>query len=93
MRCWGYLMSTIYFGHNDEELSYMDFYMSLGENAILPKYENIEVEPAKLEEESLGLMVQEDGNLLSETLSMGMPLMTMDKVIKRYMEKLESQNE
>ena len=93
MRCWGYLMSTIYLGHNDEELSYMDFYMSLGENAILPKYEDIEVEPAKLEEESLGLMVQEDGNLLSETLSMGMPLMTMDKVIKRYMEKLESQNE
>ena len=93
MRCWGYLMSTIYLGPNDEELSYMDFYMSLGENAILPKYEDIEVEPAKLEEESLGLMVQEDGNLLSETLSMGMPLMTMDKVIKRYMEKLESQNE
>jgi hypothetical protein len=93
MRCWGYLMSTIYLGPNNEELSYMDFYMSLGENAVLPKCETIDTEPIELEEESLGLMVREDGDLLSQTISMGMPLMTIDKVLQIYMEKIEKQNE
>jgi hypothetical protein len=93
MRCWGYLMSTIYLGPNNEELSYMDFYMSLGENAVLPKYEDIDTKPIKLEEESLGLMVREDGDLLSQTMSMGMPLMTIDKVLQRYIEKLKNENE
>ena len=92
MRCWGYLMSTIYVGPNDEELSYMDFYMSLGENAILPEKKEIKTTPAILEDEFLGLMVSEDGELLSQTIGMGMPLMTFDKVLKRYMEKLEEEN-
>ena len=65
MRCWGYIMSTIYSGPNNERLSYMDFYMSLGKDAILPKEEPIDVNPAKLDEEGLGLMVKEDGELLS----------------------------
>lgn len=93
MRCWGYLMSTIYVGPNGEELSYMDFYMSLGEKAVLPKCEAIDVQPMELEEESLGLMVSEDGELLSQTISMGMPLMTTDKVLQRYMEKFNKQDE
>ena len=92
MRCWGYLMATIYVGPNDEELSYMDFYMSLGAKAVLPESKVIEVKPLKLEEESLGLMVEEDGELLSQTIGMGMPLMTTDKVIKRYIELIEKQN-
>lgn len=91
MRCWGYLMSTIYVGPNDEALSYMDFYMSLGENAVMPKYETIDIKPIKLENESLGLMVGEDGDLLSQTVGMGMPLMTIDKVLQKYIEKMENE--
>lgn len=93
MRCWGYLMSTIYVGPNDEELSYMDFYMSLGSKTVLPEFKEINVKPLKLEEESLGLMVEEDGELLSQTIGMGMPLMTTDKVLRRYIEFIEKQKE
>ena len=92
MRGWGYLMSTIYVGPNNEKLSYMDFYMSLGDKAVLPKNEIINIKPSVVKEESLGLIVSEDGELLSQTLSMGMPLMTFDKVLKKYMDMLEKQN-
>ena len=44
--------------------------------------------PSVVKEESLGLIVREDGELLSQTLSMGMPLMTFDKVLKKYMDML-----
>ena len=92
MRGWGYLMSTIYVGPNNQKLSYMDFYMSLGDKAVLPKNEVINIKPGVVKEESLGLIVREDGELLSQTLSMGMPLMTFDKVLKKYMWVLNYHN-
>ena len=66
--------------------------MSLGDKAVLPKNELINIKPSVVKEESLGLIVREDGELLSQTLSMGMPLMTFDKVLKKYMDMLEKQN-
>ena len=90
MRCWGFIMSTVYLGPNKERLTYMDFYMSLGEKAILPKKEEINVKPIELEKVSLGVLAKEDSDLLSETVCAGMPLMTFDKVLTNYIELISN---
>lgn len=52
MRVWGGIMANMYSGADGEELTYMDFYMSLGSSAQLPAYAPIPIPPAEVAEES-----------------------------------------
>ena len=83
MRCWGMIMALIYAGPNDEKLTYMDFYMSLGNRSKMPEYKEINVKPLEVEVESIGCTVQIDHQIIEESLSFGMEFMTTDKVLKK----------
>ena len=87
MRCWGSLMAQVYDGPGGVKLNYMDFYMSLGKDTIMPEYKEIDIEPLTDLEESDGYMIQEDSQVINEAMKMGMPLMTTDKVLKKYFEE------
>jgi len=86
MRCWGTIMSTIYCAPDGSELSYMDFYMSLGDASIMPEESFIDVKPAVVDEESFGCTVAEDIQILDEARALGMPFMTTDKVLINFTE-------
>ena len=94
MRAWGYLMASIYSDVHGINLSYMDYYMDVFGEEKLPEYQDINVEPAKVSDEDYqyGIIIEEDNKILSESLSMGMELMTLDKVLKVYMELLKQEN-
>ncbi|MBQ7906618.1 MAG: hypothetical protein IJ309_01445 [Clostridia bacterium] len=87
MRAWGSIMASVYAGPNGEKLDYMDFYMSLGEDSVLPEYEEYDIAPARVEEESFGCTLKPDRDLIDQSLAMGMDLMTTDKVIKKLFEE------
>ncbi|MBQ3253221.1 MAG: hypothetical protein IJA65_01585 [Acholeplasmatales bacterium] len=93
MRSWGVIMASIYSGPNGEKLSYMDFYMSLGDDAIMPEYSEIEIKPAIVEEISFGCTTQADRQIISESLAMNMEFMTTDKVLKKLYEKLKNEEQ
>lgn len=82
MRAWGLIMAGIYTGPEGKQLSYMDFYMSLGDSSNLPEYSEIDVEPADIAF-GPGLIIAEDRNILEEALSMNMAFMTTDKVLEK----------
>lgn len=92
MRAWGYIMSTVYTGPNGEALNYMDFYMSLGEDSVMPEYEEYDIEPAKVEEESFGCTLKQDREMIDQSLAMGMDFMTTDKVLKKLFEEKKKGN-
>ena len=91
MRSWGKLMASLYSGPNGEELSYMDFYMSLGEDSVMPEYSDINVEPAVLDDESIGCITKEDKQIVQESLSLGMTFLTTDKVLEKLAEKMKEE--
>ncbi len=91
MRSWGKLMASIYSGPNGEELSYMDFYTSLGEDSVMPEYSDINVEPAILDDESIGCITKEDKQIVEESLSLGMTFLTTDKVLEKLAEKMKEE--
>ncbi len=92
MRCWGGIMAAIYQGEDEQELSYMDFYMPFSEETSnLPPLIEIHVEPAVLEEESSGCTRREDREMIEEAIAFGMPFMTQDKVLKKLYEKKRKQ--
>ena len=84
MRTWGYIMAKVYSTSN-KTYNYMDFYMSL-ENSKMPESKAIDVLPKDVDEELPGCTVEEDQELISQSISMGMGLMTTDKVIKIFYE-------
>ena len=59
----------------------------------LPEFEAFDIEAAIVDEERPGIIVDEDIQLISETLSMGMDLMTFDKIIKMYIELIKKSNQ
>ncbi len=87
MRAWGHLMSRIYSGPNGEELSYMDFYTSLGDASIMPEYSEIDVEPAKVETESSGCTMKADREFVDQSRALGFAAMTTDKVIQKLLDE------
>ena len=89
MRAWGLFMAQIYSDKEVEEMSYMDFYMSLGDNAVMPEYIEIEVEPAG-EGTQIGMFIQQDYEMVAQSVSFGIELMTTDKVLKMLYKILES---
>ena len=97
MRCWGSIMAAVHSFKTGKKLTYMDFYMdmSFGEepDMVVPKSAELSVAPAEIEQEYFGYTTQEDTNLLNETLSFGMPLMTTDKVLDAIYQMVSSQLE
>lgn len=93
MRAWGQIMAAIYSAVDDINLSYMDFYMDSYKETVLPELVDIDVEPGYVQNERPGMILQEDAELISSTLQMGMELMTFDKVIITYVELIKNSNE
>lgn len=89
MRAWGAIMANVYTGPDGERLSYMDFYMSLGDDAVLPEDSIIDVEPADVES-STGLIIEEDSNMINQAVAMDMSFMTTDKVLQEIFAIIES---
>ena len=92
MRAWGQIMAAIYSSVDEVDLSYMDFYMDSYKETHLPEPTNIDVEPGQVENERPGMILEEDVELITSTVQMGMGLMTFDKVIKAYVEMIEKAN-
>ena len=82
MGAWGLIMAGCYEGPGGMTLTYMDFYMSIGDKTRMPEYEDIYLEPAVGVEETIGCTIKEDRQLIEESLSFGMEFMTTDKVLK-----------
>ena len=89
MRSWGYIMAAIYMAIESSDLSYMDFYMESPREKVLPEYKDFNVKPYVVEEERPGMILQEDIDLISNSIKNGIELMTFDKVIKKYLELIQ----
>lgn len=91
MRSWATLMASIYEGPNGEALTYMDFYMSIGDAAVMPVYTEINIIPAVVDVTSSGCVIPQDKQIINESLAMNMGFMTTDKVLKLLYEKLKEE--
>ena len=89
MRAWGQIMAAIYSSVLETNLSYMDFYIDSYTETVLPEFKTIKVKPGCLINEPVGMILQEDADLISSSIQMGMPLMTLDKVINSYVDILK----
>lgn len=89
MRCWAGMMALVY-SEPERELSYMDFYMSLGSSSVLPKVQEIDVEPADIKEVSFGCSTKVDREMLTQCLDLDMDFMTNDKVLIELFKKMKS---
>ena len=87
MRAWGYIMASVYSGPNGEKLSYMDFYTSFGEDAVMPQWQEYDIAPAQVEQRSFGCTVKADREMIDQSLAMGMGFMTLDKVLNDLFEE------
>lgn len=86
MRAWGQIMAAIYSAVEGINLSYMDFYMSSYKETVLPEFNDVSIDVGYVEDERPGMIIEEDVQLISSCIQMGMELMTLDKVIKEYVE-------
>lgn len=93
MRAWGQIMAAIFSAVEGINLSYMDFYMDSYKERVLPEEGKIDVEPGYVENERPGMILNEDAELITSTIQMGMELMTFDKVIINYVELIKKANE
>ena len=89
MRSWGTIMTYVYSGPNGEQLSDMDFYMTL-KDSNLPEYKFIDVEPAVIDDVSIGCTTKQDMQVVSEAIAMDMMFMTTDKVLNKLYEQLKN---
>ena len=92
MRAWGTVMTYAYPQIEDNATNYMDFYMETPLDKKLPEYKEIDVEPFD-DENFGGLIVKQDNELLSQSIQMGMPLMTLDKTLQFIYEGIMAQLE
>ena len=93
MRSWGYIMAAIYSEIEGKEITYMDYYMDSYKEKLMPEYKEVDVEIGHVEEERPGMIVEEDVQLLSQSVAMGIKLMTFDKVLNGYAELLKQYKE
>ena len=97
MRCWGQIMASIYTGPDGKQLSYMDFYMFMDEESVLPEYKEVEVLPNQEADNFSGIVVPEDQEVVYGSISAGMPFITTDKAVQDlydyYMERLKEEQE
>jgi len=92
MRTWGLVMSAAYPELDGKKTNYMDFYMSTPMERNLPKPLDTVIEPSDSDNFN-GFMISYDTEMLSQSLSMGIPFMTTDKVLNSYMEQLKNQKD
>ena len=92
-RAWGMIMSQIYTDGDGNELSYMDFYMSLGDDAVMPEFSVIDVTPAVVGVQSVGCTLIPDREMVEQSIAMGMPFITLDEVLKRYYDEKVKQKD
>ena len=93
MRAWGQIMAAIYSAVEGINLSYMDFYMDSYKKTVLPESNDFDVKPSYVENELPGMILEEDVQLIASTIQMKMELMTLDKVIKSYIELIKKMQE
>ena len=92
MRCFGSIMAAALQEKTGEEHSYMDFYMTLTDSK-LPESKEYDVKPNDDVPPAIGLTIKQDQDLVIESLSMGMPLMTTDIVVEQLYSFLKMQLE
>lgn len=92
MRCWGSIMADVYEHPDGTPFSYMDFYMPL-EESNMPDCSDFDVEPAVLDAEHIspGCTLKQDRQIIQEAISMGMPFLTTDKVLKEKYELMKNE--
>ena len=88
LRAWGQIMAFCHSKNSAIDLSYMDFYTSVEGDVKMPEYNEISVEPAVDYEEGIGAIIEQDNQMLTEVLSMGMPFITTDKLLKDIYDKI-----
>lgn len=84
MRAWGQIMANAQSQLTGKQYSYMDFYMSYDSDADIPGFEELDIEPAEVEDSIPGYMVQEDAQILAQAQATGMGFLTTDKVLQAY---------
>ena len=82
MRAWGLIM-TMAHSDEDDQYTYMDFYMDNGGFTRCPKAKEICVKPASVEIHSNGCTLREDRNIVAECKALAMEFVTTDKVLKK----------
>ena len=97
MRCWAQIMASIYPDSEGNQRSYMDFYMFMDEESILPEYKELDVLPNPEGDDFAGIVVPTDQEIVYQSLSAGMPFITTDKALQvlyeYYKERLEEELE
>ncbi len=88
MRTWGTIMTFAYPEIDGCKTDYMDFYISVPDKSVMPEETEISISPADSNNFS-GMITQQDGELLSQTIQMGMPLMTTDKTLNAIMDGIK----
>ena len=91
MRAWGLIMAQVYSDVHGINLSYLDFYTDTFGEMVVPKEDFVVVDPLETEDDQLGIVIEEDDKVISETLSTGMEFLTTDKVLRRYIAFLKEQ--
>ena len=78
MRAWAYIMASSR-GSND----YMEYYMDVPEESVLPSNEaKVPADEAEKDNGALPVIIGPDQELIMESVSMGVELMTTDKALK-----------
>lgn len=93
MRGWGSIMADLYKRNDGSDCSYMDFYMSLGENTVMPDYESIDIEAMSDCEACMGYPTKEDMNIVMQAIDQNIGFLTTDKVLKQIYERMKMMNE
>ena len=89
MRAWGLIMASVQKGLTGNDVSYMDYYMSIGDDRVMPEFASLDVEPADAPNQ-LGFFIQPDLEMVQQSVAMGMMFMTTDKVLKTLYEILNN---
>lgn len=64
MRGWGSVMAYLYKRNDGSNCSYMDFYISLGENTVISDYETIDIGVMSDCEVCMGYPTKEDMSIV-----------------------------
>ena len=92
MRTWGMIMTFAYPEIDGKRTQYMDFYMSCAAEEKMPEFKELSVKPAE-SDNFAGMITQQDGEMISQSLQMGMQFMTTDKALNAIMDNIEAMNE
>ncbi len=88
MRSWGMIMTFAYPEVDGKITQYMDFYMSSAVTKKMPESSSIDIQPADSDNFN-AMITQQDGEMISQSLQMGIPFMTTDKALNRLMDEIQ----